>query len=108
MIRRPPRSTLFPYTTLFRSLGDCGTVRICRGIIPQHDTQVIRVSGLLAGSALPESDGGPGRYGGSRRSPQIVRDFVNFRGREGLLFFVLSAPGKDCKKGANSQAREKR
>src|SRR5260370_20270594 len=27
MIRRPPRSTLFPYTTLFRSLwGGCGNV----------------------------------------------------------------------------------
>src|SRR3712207_8908958 len=25
MIRRPPRSTLFPYTTLFRSF--CGTIR---------------------------------------------------------------------------------
>src|SRR2546422_7946586 len=25
MIRRPPRSTLFPYTTLFRSLGTVGT-----------------------------------------------------------------------------------
>src|SRR5256885_15051129 len=24
MIRRPPRSTLFPYTTLFRSIGFCG------------------------------------------------------------------------------------
>src|SRR3712207_7720243 len=24
MIRRPPRSTLFPYTTLFRSHGDAG------------------------------------------------------------------------------------
>src|SRR3712207_7084032 len=24
MIRRPPRSTLFPYTTLFRSDGDAG------------------------------------------------------------------------------------
>src|SRR3712207_8495872 len=24
MIRRPPRSTLFPYTTLFRSRGLCG------------------------------------------------------------------------------------
>src|SRR5256885_9916963 len=24
MIRRPPRSTLFPYTTLFRSRIDCG------------------------------------------------------------------------------------
>src|SRR3989442_6153144 len=27
MIRRPPRSTLFPYTTLFRSCGGC--VQIC-------------------------------------------------------------------------------
>src|SRR2546421_2571650 len=25
MIRRPPRSTLFPYTTLFRSGADCDT-----------------------------------------------------------------------------------
>src|SRR5438105_8621083 len=24
MIRRPPRSTLFPYTTLFRSMKNCG------------------------------------------------------------------------------------
>src|SRR2546425_8133504 len=29
MIRRPPRSTLFPYTTLFRSLrGDAGAIQI--------------------------------------------------------------------------------
>src|SRR5208283_6214037 len=27
MIRRPPRSTLFPYTTLFRSLGHIETIR---------------------------------------------------------------------------------
>src|SRR2546427_4734340 len=27
MIRRPPRSTLFPYTTLFRSQGPCKTPR---------------------------------------------------------------------------------
>src|SRR3712207_6900052 len=27
MIRRPPRSTLFPYTTLFRSRGGRGTAR---------------------------------------------------------------------------------
>src|SRR5256885_13460923 len=26
MIRRPPRSTLFPYTTLFRSVGNVRTV----------------------------------------------------------------------------------
>src|SRR3712207_8784592 len=31
MIRRPPRSTLFPYTTLFRSLG---TPRLRRAMLP--------------------------------------------------------------------------
>src|SRR5256886_5097693 len=30
MIRRPPRSTLFPYTTLFRSRLDCRKPRACR------------------------------------------------------------------------------
>ncbi len=93
-------------TQALEKLGDCGTVRICRGIIPQHDTQVIRGSGLLAGSALPESNGGPGRYGGSRRSRQIARDLVNLRGREAVLFVVLAATGKNCKKEENSQARE--
>src|SRR3712207_8678345 len=28
MIRRPPRSTLFPYTTLFRSTIECGKFRL--------------------------------------------------------------------------------
>src|SRR5687768_17681866 len=28
MIRRPPRSTLFPYTTLFRSAGDAAEARV--------------------------------------------------------------------------------
>src|SRR5258708_13674067 len=30
MIRRPPRSTLFPYTTLFRSAWDISTARSSR------------------------------------------------------------------------------
>src|SRR2546430_11525431 len=35
MIRRPPRSTLFPYTTLFRSPYSCrtGVCRTCRGTL---------------------------------------------------------------------------
>src|SRR5260370_16032058 len=32
MIRRPPRSTLFPYTTLFRSRLRCGFGRSLNGI----------------------------------------------------------------------------
>src|SRR3712207_9339433 len=37
MIRRPPRSTLFPYTTLFRSIS--------RGLLEEHvadDAEVVR------------------------------------------------------------------
>src|SRR5438552_7306930 len=32
MIRRPPRSTLFPYTTLFRSCPHCVRQRGCRAV----------------------------------------------------------------------------
>src|SRR3712207_8495205 len=36
MIRRPPRSTLFPYTTLFRSAGaDAGAARRAGGRVRQ-------------------------------------------------------------------------
>src|SRR2546430_13238082 len=35
MIRRPPRSTLFPYTTLFRSL-DLATLGTPRGFTVRH------------------------------------------------------------------------
>src|SRR5256885_5253433 len=34
MIRRPPRSTLFPYTTLFRSRGAGSAAREPRGSLP--------------------------------------------------------------------------
>src|SRR2546422_8122654 len=36
MIRRPPRSTLFPYTTLFRSRGGSRELAVLRH--PRHDT----------------------------------------------------------------------
>src|SRR3712207_8099690 len=44
MIRRPPRSTLFPYTTLFRSLQD-GTLAIAGG-----DPRGISLATVLAAS----------------------------------------------------------
>src|SRR2546425_3917575 len=39
MIRRPPRSTLFPYTTLFRSLhrGDLSAETLEDGAVPRID-----------------------------------------------------------------------
>src|SRR3712207_9435926 len=40
MIRRPPRSTLFPYTTLFRSVG-----RPLRWHLLRHDPAQVAVEG---------------------------------------------------------------
>src|SRR2546425_7569074 len=55
MIRRPPRSTLFPYTTLFRSLGvgRCGVEHI---VLP-----VAREDGPVAVEILVVGRGGIGR-----------------------------------------------
>src|SRR5258708_26743304 len=52
MIRRPPRSTLFPYTTLFRSPPS--TSRICPVIQFASAEQ-------SSATALPMSDGVPSR-----------------------------------------------
>src|SRR5882762_321528 len=87
-------------------LCNCGAVRVSRGIILQHDAQVIRASGLLAGSALPEFDRGPGRRSRRSRGRQIARDLVNLRGREAVLIILLAATGKDREKTANSQQCE--
>src|SRR2546429_6574365 len=48
MIRRPPRSTLFPYTTLFRSLGG-GTVRI---VLIKDDPDDAFAKAVAAGAAI--------------------------------------------------------
>src|SRR3712207_8687908 len=45
MIRRPPRSTLFPYTTLFRSLEIPHRVRPCRrdhGLVAERSVAAAR------------------------------------------------------------------
>src|SRR5687768_18285009 len=50
MIRRPPRSTLFPYTTLFRSLltSACGTLEISLETPPPE-------SGDIPAGSAPEA-----------------------------------------------------
>src|SRR3712207_8151233 len=66
MIRRPPRSTLFPYTTLFRSPYLDGLVERARGA--NFDLKIlaarIRVAGAQNGEAraraLPTLDAGAG------------------------------------------------
>src|SRR5256885_3410240 len=52
MIRRPPRSTLFPYTTLFRSLAGLGLPLLVHAELP----------GPIA-RAAPSRGSDPRRYG---------------------------------------------
>src|SRR5258708_28861879 len=44
MIRRPPRSTLFPYTTLFRSAVPCRWLRPTGRCAPPHPSSARRKS----------------------------------------------------------------
>src|SRR3712207_9012565 len=64
MIRRPPRSTLFPYTTLFRSL-------FCRGLRAHlagpGDT-------VRQGSGRAPDPAGVGRPAGERGADMSIRD----------------------------------
>src|SRR3712207_7873739 len=50
MIRRPPRSTLFPYTTLFRSLA--APARTGRGTVPCHEWYLRGAAAALRPSLL--------------------------------------------------------
>src|SRR5438874_10666274 len=40
MIRRPPRSTLFPYTTLFRSRSSCAATRVIDDLQRQFEVRM--------------------------------------------------------------------
>src|SRR3712207_8401950 len=64
MIRRPPRSTLFPYTTLFRSVGPELLERRDHGDL----RAVARQRGHLDGSAVPADAHDPHGW-----SPSFVR-----------------------------------
>src|SRR2546427_8605510 len=48
MIRRPPRSTLFPYTTLFRSADDLGDLHVGH----PHEVVIGDCLSLLEGKGL--------------------------------------------------------
>src|SRR3712207_7928110 len=65
MIRRPPRSTLFPYTTLFRSLR-CGRdvlTSASRGVDPRRRARRARCPGRGGTAAVRTRANDPGRGG---------------------------------------------
>src|SRR3712207_2719562 len=113
MIRRPPRSTLFPYTTLFRSFADAESV--AQGAaewIAQLAREAISARGrfavALAGGSTPRriyeilaGDEGPGRsvdwpkvhafFGDERTVPPDHAD-SNFRMANDALLSRVAIP----------------
>src|SRR2546430_11539397 len=85
MIRRPPRSTLFPYTTLFRSAVRAGRRRLCvvgRGARVVGDVPGggrgggvgVRGGGEAARAGAPSGvagGGGGARRGADRKSTRL-------------------------------------
>src|SRR2546427_13095511 len=76
MIRRPPRSTLFPYTTLFRSLSralgdsDLGVPRDVPVARPRRDRR-LRLSRVPAREGVqPRNAGDPARRLGGAEGPR--------------------------------------
>src|SRR2546428_11023442 len=54
MIRRPPRSTLFPYTTLFRSLDDVLPVLLSNCLADLADHDVLPVLAVVGRHDTPD------------------------------------------------------
>src|SRR3712207_6924320 len=63
MIRRPPRSTLFPYTTLFRSRAKDGAKRAGRAARDAAVREAIDLLALVYRDAAAVAEGG-GELGG--------------------------------------------
>src|ERR1039458_8608226 len=73
MIRRPPRSTLFPYTTLFRSIASGAALAGSIWLVPSADRsnrQYAHYSGRSATTAAAQVDDfAAGRSKAQRRTP---------------------------------------
>src|SRR3712207_9548741 len=86
MIRRPPRSTLFPYTTLFRSEhrrppGGCDTVRMpADRLMPTEESaDLIRLTRDLVAKELAP------RVAEAEATETFPREVFRTLGRAGLL-----------------------
>src|SRR2546426_10326021 len=96
MIRRPPRSTLFPYTTLFRSATAVVQIEV---VVPSED--VVRVRGIdgdrrlvlggriAAPVARVDDEHGRRAYGGEARGRRRGGGGLRARGERD------SGPGRD-------------
>src|SRR2546421_7095432 len=95
MIRRPPRSTLFPYTTLFRSHFE-GTAHVTAVSWAGPAPTILRLSGTLSGDMMSLSVATlwPPSKGSSCRSEEHTSELQS---RSDLVCRLLLEKKKDTK-----------
>src|SRR3712207_8831042 len=77
MRRRPPRSTLFPYTTLFRS-NLVILPRLGSEFVPEVDSELAMVvAELPPGTALEATEGAVKRWEQDRKSTRLNSSHAN-------------------------------
>src|SRR3712207_7909395 len=92
MIRRPPRSTLFPYTTLFRS----GVHRVLRQRGEPTPRSGRERAGAAAGGDAPLLDVGMAGALQERGGLEIGRAHVELQSRQYLVCRLLLEKKKYC------------
>src|SRR2546422_4052211 len=100
MIRRPPRSTLFPYTTLFRSRSRAGAVA------PDPDDDAVhpvRAASPRLGHRGGERAAAPPRAGRDRRAhPVQDRKSTRLNSSHGYISYAVFCFKKKKKKTHNT------
>src|SRR3712207_7879247 len=98
MIRRPPRSTLFPYTTLFRSGGDASGAEVTRTL-----GDVLRSRGIAVLERTVALDALHDRSGavvGDRKSTRLNSSHANIS--YAVFCLKKKTTPKECKPFCNS------
>src|SRR3989441_8740765 len=101
MIRRPPRSTLFPYTTLFRSNGEVRHGGGCRSAVPMLLTR--RYPDHVTGpNHLDRASPAPRETAASRHDQGLAQR-VRVPGRPGAGLERDAGTGDACRIGGLEQ-----
>src|SRR3712207_7660839 len=94
MIRRPPRSTLFPYTTLFRSsemtdTGGYGGITLAHCVRSPDEVDAVLAEAEAAGGSILRA-GGATVWGGDRKSTRLNSSHAN------ISYSVFCLKNKPC------------
>src|SRR2546422_6287409 len=95
MIRRPPRSTLFPYTTLFRSPAAQGDRRA-------HDAVAGR-EGRHQEDPRDQGEDGAGPHGGGSRGARRDRKSTRLNSSHGYISYAVFCLKKKKKQEQSDQ-----